>query len=357
MPMEPVVLALASNERYFAGLYCAVASALSTLDAGRQVNVKVLDGGISQASKDTLSRLIDRIGERVRLEFVPIGESLFQGATLGPARSHMAYCRILLPRVSNVPRLIYLDCDTLVFRDLSELFDRELPPGKFLGAVPDSETLTLADDSRALAEAMNLPPHGRYFNSGLLLLNLNELTKEKFTRRALDFIQHRSGQYRFHDQSAFNFLLHSRIAELPEHWNRASWRFDQQQNNDLDCVLHYTGSVPWVGGIAGPAQELFERFAEQAGLPVNRQSVEFKRSARQNFLRNALAPARTLAFLFAALVYKVAGIRERSAAYKKVAHYWLDYILSAPSRRRLYRHRSQEIQTLEFKLPSSQLAS
>ena len=47
-PMEPIVLALASNERYFPGLYCAVASALSHLDAAREVNLKVLDGGISQ---------------------------------------------------------------------------------------------------------------------------------------------------------------------------------------------------------------------------------------------------------------------------------------------------------------------
>jgi hypothetical protein len=33
--MEPVVLALASNERFFPGLYCAVASALSHLDPTR----------------------------------------------------------------------------------------------------------------------------------------------------------------------------------------------------------------------------------------------------------------------------------------------------------------------------------
>ena len=46
--MEPVVIALASNERYFPGLYCAVASALSHLDRTREVNLKVLDGGISQ---------------------------------------------------------------------------------------------------------------------------------------------------------------------------------------------------------------------------------------------------------------------------------------------------------------------
>ena len=45
-----------------------------------------------------------------------------------------------------------------------------------------------------------------------------------------------------------------------------------------------------------PSQVLFERFAEEAALPVNRQSSEFKRSVRRNFWRNALAPLRALAF-------------------------------------------------------------
>ena len=75
--MEPVVLALASNERYFPGLYCAVASALSHLDAAREVDLKVLDGGISQTSRDTLSRLIDRSWRPVRLEFVTVDPSVF----------------------------------------------------------------------------------------------------------------------------------------------------------------------------------------------------------------------------------------------------------------------------------------
>src|SRR2546430_9453326 len=44
--MEPVVIALASNERYFPGLYSAVASALGYLDSTREADLKVLDGGI-----------------------------------------------------------------------------------------------------------------------------------------------------------------------------------------------------------------------------------------------------------------------------------------------------------------------
>src|SRR6266481_2649780 len=149
--MEPVVIALASDERYFPGLYCAIASALSHSNPARKLDVKVLDGGLLQSSRDTLSRLTDRIGKDVGLEFVTAEASVFGAATLGPGQSHMTYCRILLPQLVNVPRLIYLDCDTLVFRDLSELFDIEFAPSKILAAVRDSETLSLAEDSLVLA--------------------------------------------------------------------------------------------------------------------------------------------------------------------------------------------------------------
>src|SRR4030095_3944864 len=119
--MEPLVIALVSNERYFPGLYCAVASALNHLDSTREVDLKVLDGGISKHSKNTLSRLVERYLNVVRLQFVAVDDSLFRDATLGPAESHMTYCRTLLPRLLDVLRLIYLDCDLLVFRDLSKL--------------------------------------------------------------------------------------------------------------------------------------------------------------------------------------------------------------------------------------------
>jgi lipopolysaccharide biosynthesis glycosyltransferase len=355
--MEPVVLTLASNERYFPGLYCAVMSALCHLNTAREADVRVLDGGLSERSREILSHLVARFGRRFRLELVPIDESVFRGATLGPGQSHMTYCRILLPHLLGVPRLIYLDCDVLVFRDLSELFDIELSPGKILAAVPDSETLTLADDSQALVDATNLPADGRYCNAGVMLLNLDELRKENFTNRSLEFFSNWKGHYRFWDQSAFNFLLHGRIDELPEHWNRASWRFDEQENNNLECVLHYTGSVPWLVGTPGPAQELFERFAAEVGQPINRSSPLFRKSVRLRFWRNGLAPLRALAFPLASLLCRLAGKENKAAGYQKAARYWFDYIRNAPSRRQLHRRRSQEIRRIKFELHALPLAS
>lgn len=355
--MEPVVIALASDDCYFSGLYCAVASALSHLNPGRKLDVKVLDGGISQTSRDSLSELIERFGGLVRLDRVVVDPSVFDKATLGPGRSHMAYCRILLAQLLDVSRLIYLDSDVLVFRDVSQLFDIELLPGKLVAAVPDSQTVSLADDSVALAKTMKLPAESTYFNSGVMLMNLDELRRQHFFQRAVEFLNRWRGKYRFHDQSAINFLLYGEIEKLPEYWNRASWRFDDQENNDLDCVVHFTSSVPWLGGIPGPAQVLFEQFAAQAGLPVNRQSSDFRRSARRNFWRNALAPLRALAFPIAALLYRIAGRSDRSAAYDKVGRYWLDYICNTPRRRRLYRQRVPEISRMKFDLRMSQLAS
>jgi lipopolysaccharide biosynthesis glycosyltransferase len=353
--MKPVVIALASDERYFPGLYCAVASALCYIEPARDVDLKVLDGGISQTSKNTLSILANRIGKPARLEFVTVDSSVFGKATLGPGRSHMAYCRILLSHLLDVPRLIYLDCDLLVFRNLSALFDLQLSHGKLVAAVPDSETLSLADDSRPLAKRMNLPMVGSYFNSGVMLMNLDQLRKQHFFERAVEFLSTWRADYRFHDQSAINFLLHGHIEELPEYWNRPSWRFDVQPNNELDCVLHYTTSAPWLGGTGGPGQVLFERFAGEAGLPVNRQSSDFKRSARRNFWRNALAPIRALAFSIAALLYRIAGTRVKSAGYNKVARYWLQYIRNTPTRRQLHRRRSEEIIQMKFDLRTSRL--
>jgi lipopolysaccharide biosynthesis glycosyltransferase len=354
--MEPVVIGLASNERYFPGLYCAVASALSHLDSTREVDLKVLDGGISKHSRNTLCRLVERYAKVVRLQFVAVDDSLFRDATLGPGHSHMAYCRILLPQLLDVSRLIYLDCDVLVFRDFAELFDANLPFGKVIGAVRDSETLTLSDDSRTLANAMNLPAVGCYFNSGVMLLNLNELRKQNFTEKSLKFFENWRGQYRFHDQSAINFLLHGQIDELPEHWNRASWRFDEQDDNDLDCVLHYTRSAPWFCGIPGPAQVLFERFAADAGSLLNRQIAAFKKSRRQQFARNVLAPFRALAFPVVSLFYKITRQKEKCAGYQKAGRHWLYYILNAPRRRRLHRQRNQEISRMKFNLCVSPLA-
>src|SRR5262249_35474511 len=109
-----------------------------------------------------------------------------------------------------------------------------------------------------------------------------------------------------------------------------------------------TTSTPWLRRRPRPAQVLFERFAVEAGLPVNRRS-----SAFEGRWRNAMAPMRALAFPVAALCYRLLGKNDKSAAYQRVARYWLDYVCKAPRRRRLYRERNEEISRMKFDVRAS----
>src|SRR5207237_8501404 len=107
----------------------------------------------------------------------------------------------------------------------------------------------------------------------------------------------------------------------------------------------------------GSAQALFQRFEVDACLPATRQTAAFKKSRRQQFLRNVLAPFRALAFPLVSFLYKVAGQKEKCAGYQKAARYWLYYILNAPRRRRVHHRRTREIQGMKFKFAAFKSAT
>ena len=118
-------------------------------------------------------------------------------------------------------------------------------------------------------------------------------------------------------------------------------------NNDLDCLLHYTSSAPWLRETPGPAQVLYERFALNAGVPVDRSSTDFKRSQKRLLLRNGLAPFRAIPHHpMAALFSTITGKNKKAAAYMKAARFWFDYIRNARYRRNLYHQRMAQIESM-----------
>jgi hypothetical protein len=164
----------------------------------------------------------------------------------------------------------------------------------------------------------------------------------------LRFLSEWKGKYRFHDQSALNFCCARRIATLPGHWNRPSWVFDTQADNNLECLLHFTNFVPWRGGRPGPAQAVFEKFAAEAGLPVNRWSRDFRKTRLKWLLRNAVSPARALGFPAAAALCRLAGEEKKASEYLKAGHYWQKHILGSVSRVKRHRERGRLIEATRF---------
>lgn len=163
-----------------------------------------------------------------------------------PHISKMTYARLLLPSLLSDVRgkVLYLDSDTLVLGTLEALWNTDLA-GQVLGAVRDPL------DSKIKAGVPGLegaPLVERYFNAGILLIDLCRWRKEQISEHAIDYLD-RHPNSPFSDQDALNWACEGLWSELAEKWN-----FQCQPEDDIaslpiasrPTIVHFvTGLKPW----------------------------------------------------------------------------------------------------------------
>ena len=160
----------------------------------------------------------------------------------------------LLP--DDVEKVLYLDGDIIVQSDLTELYNTDISD-VYAGVVKDYRGLTLKGDFN---ERLNIN-HTAYFNSGVLLLNLNLLRKDNIPEKLLEY--RRSGINYYMDQDAFNVVFAEKVRYLTFYFNfqLSCWRFAKTEelsayynlvtHNDKyeyikqSVILHYTADKPW----------------------------------------------------------------------------------------------------------------
>jgi lipopolysaccharide biosynthesis glycosyltransferase len=117
-----------------------------------------------------------------------------------------AYYRLLLAKlIPDLNRIIYLDGDTLIFTDLTEMINLEMNNNIMLGFV---------DNSFKRAEQFGIKTY-KYVTSGVLLINLKKMRKENISQKFFDFIDNNKKKLAQEDQTVINIVLHGRIDLLP----------------------------------------------------------------------------------------------------------------------------------------------
>ena len=159
-----------------------------------------------------------------------------------------------LPALAPCPRILYMDTDIIVDTDLGELWDTDMGPA-LLGAVPDPllcKGLSLPDNHPQARWARRVArttlhqgvPMTRYFNSGVLLLKLDDIGRQGLFAEALDFV--RAHPALVHpDQDALNKVFYTRSMTIPQKFNcilHSNHAEDREQG-----VWHYSGACkPWL---------------------------------------------------------------------------------------------------------------
>ena len=129
-----------------------------------------------------------------------------------------AYYKLELPSLlPYVNRIIWLDGDTAVFEDLTELITIDMKNNYimgFLDSLPDAIKRFDINNATVLC-------------SGVLLLDLNALRKNNMQKKMYKFIDDNLGKLNQHDQTVINVVCQNNTAPLPPKYG--IWSFEEKK--------------------------------------------------------------------------------------------------------------------------------
>lgn len=128
--------------------------------------------------------------------------------------THVTYSALLkfyLPQVlTEADKVLYLDSDILVQKDIHELFDIDINEYYALVTRDYQAILNYHVNKIGLTD-------GSYFNSGIMLLNLKKMREDNATDKLISYKL--NTMYHFMDQDAFNVIFGNKVKYISYRYN------------------------------------------------------------------------------------------------------------------------------------------
>lgn len=271
--VKPIPVVLAADNNYAMQVAVTACSVLANLDCDTSISFFIIDGGIRRKNQQKIIKSLR--GKNCTVKFLTVADtpslkrikevfaySETDGATIHKGAISLAtYYRLLLPELlaNEIDKVIYLDCDLVVEQDLSKLWQLDLS-NDFLAAVPDMWIPSVSAPNGLLNyQSLGISANSKYFNAGVLLINLRKWRDENILGQAMDYLKNQKEYIRFHDQDILNSLVASQWYELDPRWNLTpgifeytSWQespFSETVYDELvnaPYIVHFAASVkPW----------------------------------------------------------------------------------------------------------------
>lgn len=242
-------------------LAVAVRSMLEQLHSP-SLTLYVLDGGLSAESRRRLARSWE--SDRTTIVWRSVDHAALPTVPLWGRMRLSTYFRLLIPYLipESVARLIWLDTDTVVLRDVADLWAQDQGDSTML-AVQDMVVPFIASRYGVSAhEELGLDRGARHFNAGVMVIDLDRWRAERVSERAMEYLTRYRQRVCFWDQEGLNAVLVGRWKPLDARWNviasvagRSFYRprhLDPQTYRVMvsdPWIVHYAGTwKPWILG-------------------------------------------------------------------------------------------------------------
>lgn len=251
-----------SDNNYARHVGIAITSLYDHNQTVEQLDVYLIDDGIDDTNKAHLNDIALKYNRTINyIPFEPYKKQLQLNNKWELPIS--AYARLFVEDIvpKNVDKILYLDCDTLIMDNLSELWNLDLQ-GNTIAAVEDVASCVFQ------SETDTCEPY-RYFCSGVILIDLKKWRLINAQQKLLDYIDFKKGVVRHHDQTILNgvfwndcYMLHPKYDVLTptvimsydnlktyfKLWDRYYTKKEIKESTKKPAIIHYTSSNigrPW----------------------------------------------------------------------------------------------------------------
>lgn len=244
-------VAVAVNRSYMKYLYVMLTSLLEN-NSDQEICIYVMSADLTEEQEAILQSLAEQY--RQSIFFLHISEEMFsQELPVSNFITIESYFRLALPELlpKEQERVLYLDVDIIVNQPIGEFYHMDFE-GKTFCACRDVGDITVENiKTSPLFADLRERPDFVYFNSGVLLMDLQKLRKETSFSHIMEQAMRVKEYLKFHDQDLLNYLYYGDVRLVDEErynlFARTAYNagYTCEQVKSRTAILHYAGPKPW----------------------------------------------------------------------------------------------------------------
>ncbi len=240
-------------------------------NADETFDIWLVGDGFTSEDQHQVEQLCKRFDHTLHMVEVP--QAAFSDAPVIRYYSRAMYYRLLAAQLlpDTLDKVLYLDPDILVINSIRPLYDMAL--GHDLFAASTHEGLTGVSTQVARIR-LSTPDGEAYFNSGVLMMNLERMRKEVDPQSVFHYANQKRSTLILPDQDILNGMFWNRIQRIDDSlWNYDARKYQSyliasQNEKDLDWVMHHTAILhfcgknkPWKRKYRGKFSTLYKHYS------------------------------------------------------------------------------------------------
>ncbi len=218
---KTIPIFFSSDDHYLPFLAVSIRSLIENASPDYIYRIHILNNGLTRERVEPILAMARENVEISPVDVTHVIAPIAERLNLRDYYTVSIYFRLFIASMfPQYHKAIYLDADIAVNGDISALYNTALGQ-RILGVVSDDIIASHRDFRRYSEEALGIP-YRRYFNSGVLLMNLDQFRLQQIERKFVYLLQNYHFETICPDQDYLNVLCRDRVMYLDKSWNKMS---------------------------------------------------------------------------------------------------------------------------------------